>query len=249
MGLTPRLGLTVLGCSGSYPSSECPCSGYLVSYGDTHLAVDLGPGCLSNMQHHLELPELSGVVLSHAHPDHWVDLTGLHVALKYRYGREGLPVWGTHENRGMAQLVTGSIEPTFEWHVTGDGDEFAVGPLRVRLDRTDHYIETHAVRVDAPDGTSLAYSADTGPDWSFDRLAQGVDLALVEATYGTDVEAEGIKHLSARQAGAMARSAGARRLVLTHMWPGSDPQVHVRNGSDAYGAPVTLATPHERYDL
>ena len=48
----------------------------------------------------------------------------------------------------------------------------------------------------------------------------------MEATYGTDAEAEGIKHLSAGQAGAMARSAGARRLVLTHIWPGSDLSVH-----------------------
>ena len=93
------------------------------------------------------------------------------------------------------------------------------------------------------------YSADTGPDWSLDRIGRDADLALVEATYGTDAEAEGIKHLSARQAGRMARSAGVRRLVLTHLWPGSDPAVHRRNGEVAYGAPVTIATPNERYDL
>ena len=75
------LTLTVLGCSGSYPGADCPCSGYLVQYGATAVAVDLGPGCLSNLQRHIELPELSGVVLSHAHPDHWVDLSGLHGAL------------------------------------------------------------------------------------------------------------------------------------------------------------------------
>ena len=84
------LTLTVLGCSGSYPGADCPCSGYLVQYGATAVAVDLGPGCLSNLQRHIELPELSGVVLSHAHPDHWVDLSGLHVALKHRFGFEAV---------------------------------------------------------------------------------------------------------------------------------------------------------------
>jgi ribonuclease BN (tRNA processing enzyme) len=245
VGLT----LTVLGCSGSYPAPDCACSGYLVSDGKTHVAVDLGPGCLGNLQKHLGIERLSGVVLSHAHPDHWVDLTGLHVALKYRFGRQRLPVWGTAENRGMALLVCGELEPTFAWNVTGDGDDFSVGGLRFRLDRTDHYVQTHAVRVDSRDGASIVYSADTGPDWSLDRIGKGVDLALIEATYGTDEEAEGIKHLSAGQAGELARSAEAKRLVLTHMWPGSDPAVHVRNGEAAYGAPVTIASPNERYTL
>ena len=244
MGLT----VTVLGCSGSYPAPDCACSGYLVSDGRTNVAVDLGPGCLGNLQKHLGLDRLDGVVLTHSHPDHWVDLTGLHVALKYRFGSEGLPVWGTAENRGMALLVTGQLEPTFDWRVTGDGDQFALGKLRFRLDRTDHYVQTHAVRVDAG-GSSFAYSADTGPDWSIARLGRGVDLALIEATYGTDEEAEGIKHLSAGQAGAMAKAAEAKRLVLTHTWPGSDLAVHARHGEAAYGAPVTIASPNERYTL
>ena len=244
MGLT----VTVLGCSGSYPAPDCPCSGYLVSDGTTNVAIDLGPGSLSNLQRHIHIDQLDAVVLSHAHPDHWVDLTGLHVALKYRFGTDGFPVWGTAENRGMALLVTGQLEPTFDWRITGDDDDFAVGGLRFRLDRTDHYVQTHAVRVDSRDGTSMLYSADTGPEWSLERLGK-VDLAIMEATYGTDEEAEGIKHLSAGQAGEMARAGGARRLVLTHIWPGSDLSVHRRNGEAAYGDPVTLASPNERYEL
>ena len=49
-------------------------------------------GWLGNLQHHIGIDRIDAVVVSHAHPDHWVDLTGLHVALKYRYGREGMPV-------------------------------------------------------------------------------------------------------------------------------------------------------------
>lgn len=243
------LSLTVLGCSGSYPGSDCPCSGYLVRHGATAVAIDLGPGCLSNLQRHLDLPALTGVVLSHAHPDHWVDLTGLHVALTHRYHQAGLPVHGTAQNREMASLVTGSFEPTFVWHDTGDDDSFTIGELRFTLSRTDHYIETYAMRVDSPEGRSLVYSADTGPGWSMESLGTGVDLALLEATYGTDEERGELLHLSAADAGSMARAAGARRLVLTHFWPDTDLAVHTRNGETAYGAPVTIASPNERYIL
>ena len=241
--------ITVLGCSGSYPGQDCPCSGYLVQDGATNVIVDLGPGCLSTLQHHLDLSAVTAVVLSHSHADHWSDLAGFHVASRYRFEREGIPVWGTAETREIARLMPGNLEPTFEWNVTGDDDEFTIDSLRFRLERTDHYVQTHAMRIESADGGSMVYSADTGPEWSIERLGRGVDLALVEATYGTDEEAEGMKHLSARAAGEMARAAGAKRCVLTHFWPQSDLTVHARHGETAYGAAVELARTHERFDL
>jgi ribonuclease PH len=42
----------------------------------------------------------------------------------------------------------------------------------------------------------------------------------------------------------MAREAGARRLMLTHLWPRLDPHKVVTEGSDAYGDSVSLAAPH-----
>jgi ribonuclease BN (tRNA processing enzyme) len=243
------LRLTVLGCSGSYPSTDCACSGYLIQHESTSVLIDLGPGCISVLQRHLHLADVSAVVLSHSHADHWSDLAGLHVASKYRYGRTEIPVWGTVTTRATAHALLGEIEPTFEWNVTGDGDVFAIDQLRFTLERTDHYVETHAMRIETRTGESLVYSADTGPEWSMESLGRNVDLALVEATYGTDQEATGTKHLSARAAGEMARSAGAKRCVLTHFWPESDLAVHSRNGAAAYGAPVTIASPNKRYTL
>lgn len=241
--------ITVLGCSGSYPGLDCPCSGYLVRDGDLNVVVDLGPGCLASLQRHVALSDVSAIVLSHSHADHWSDLAGFHVASRYRYERLGVPVWGTGETYEIAKMMPGNLEPTFDWNVTGDGDVFAIGSLQFTLERTDHYVETHAMRIESRDGGSMVYSADTGPDWSIERLGRGVDLALVEATYGTDSDAEGMKHLSARQAGEQARAAKAKRCVLTHFWPESDLAVHRRNGESAYGAPIALASPHERYQL
>ena len=244
------LSLTVLGCSGSYPAVGMACSGYLVQGEGVSVLLDLGPGSLANLQRHLGLADVDAVIISHRHPDHWTDLAGLDVALEYAHGRQGLPVYGNAETHALAEALTTGLAPTIDWHDVEDGSEITIGALRCRFAATDHYVPTLAVRIDdLVSGQSLAYSADTGPSWSFDVLGPGIDLALCEATNLTDGEGDEVLHLSARQAGVMARSAGVRRLVLTHRWPGSDPEAYRAEGSEAFGAPVEIAADNERYDL
>jgi ribonuclease BN (tRNA processing enzyme) len=244
------LSFTVLGCSGSYPGRGQACSGYLVQGGGVNLLIDLGPGSLANLQFHLELSAIDAVILTHRHPDHWTDLTGLEVAWQYGLHREGLPVYGTAETHRLAEVLASGLSPTMVWHDIVDKSVIEIGRLRCHFVRTDHYVETLAVRVDDLDsGQSLAYSADTGPSWSFSSLGDGIDLALCEATNLASEEGPGILHLSARQAGAMTRSAGVPRLVLTHIWPGGDPEAYRAEAVEAFGGPVEIAITNERYDL
>jgi ribonuclease BN (tRNA processing enzyme) len=247
------LSVTVLGATGSYPGPDGACSGYLVRSGDTSIMVDAGPGTVSNLQAHVGLGDLNAVVLSHCHPDHWTDLLVLRTAWRWGLGREGLRVYGTAENLEMARALTstsaGRLDPTLDWQVVAGGTEVEVGACRLSFSRTDHYVETLALRVDDREGGSLAYSADTGPEWSFAELGQGIDLGLCESTFEDDQAADGVLHLSARQAGEMARAAGVARLVLTHLLPGADSGAHRRQAEQAFGAPVEIATVHERYDL
>ena len=218
------LSLTVLGCSGSFPGDGVPCSGYLVRSDTTSVLLDMGHGTLPALQRHIDVADLDAVVLTHAHPDHWVDLTGLRILTHYHLGIDHVPVRGTAANRDMVAAVCGEIAPAFVWSVLGDQASFAIGDLTFTIDRTDHYIETYAVRVDDGEGRSLVYSSDTGPGWSMDRIGTDVDLALLEASYATTTELGDVLHLSAEMAGTMARDARARRLVLTHLVPGPIPR-------------------------
>jgi ribonuclease BN (tRNA processing enzyme) len=71
----------------------------------------------------------------------------------------------------------------------------------------------------------------------------GADLVLSEATYQHD-DIRAPIHLSARQAGESARDAGARHLMLTHLWPTIDPIASVEEGSEGFGKAAVLAAPH-----
>ncbi len=241
----PGLSLTVLGCSGSYPGPGQACSGYLVRTADTTVWLDAGPGTLANLQLHVGLHDLDAVVLSHQHPDHWTDLEGLFVACRYVVERTGVSIYAP---AGLEDLVRGGpTSPTFVWHTIADGHQVTIGAMRLAFSRTQHPPETLAVRIDAA-GASLGYSADSGPDWPLEALGPGLDLALCEATFLHDREGSH-QHMSARQAGTSARSARARRLMITHLWPTIDPAASVAEAVASFGGPVELARTNETYQV
>ena len=242
----PGLTLTVLGASGSYPGSGLACSGYLVRGAGVNLVLDLGSGSLANLQAHIAIADIDAIVLSHSHPDHWLDLGVLKTAWKYGLGREDLLVHGTADTREKAEVVTDGLAPTFDWTDVDAGDEVRIGGLTIRFSRTEHYVPTLAILV--TDGTStLAYSADTGPGWSFAEFGRPIDLAVCEATHLVDLEPQGLLHLSGRQAGAMCRDAGIGHVVLTHVAPGTDAEAVRAEATAAFGAEVDLAVEHRTF--
>ena len=235
--------LTVLGCSGSYGApAGGACSGYLVRAGDANIWMDCGNGTFANLHEHIDPGDLSAVVITHGHADHCVDLYGLHVMYRYGLERHGLPVYTPEGLEKVLEELVGSFGDTFDWRVVGDGDRATVGEAALRFSRTDHPPPTMGVEI-AHDAKRLVYTADTGPEWSVDAFGPGADLVLSEATYMHDDIKVPI-HLSAHQAGELAREAKARRLMITHLWPTLDPVASVTEASEAYGREVALAAPH-----
>ncbi len=67
-------------------------------------------------------------------------------------------------------------------------------------------------------GQSFAHILDTRPCENAIKLAQNVDLLITEATYldSEEKQAHEYMHMTARQAGYLARNAEAQKLILTH---------------------------------
>jgi ribonuclease BN (tRNA processing enzyme) len=233
------LTVTVLGCSGTYAGPGGACSGYLVRSPEASVVVDLGSGSLANLQCHVDLADLDAVVLSHEHPDHWLDVPLLRNALRYMLDVGDLPVYGTAGTRSLAAELIDQLEPTLIWHTVDRHSVVEVGDLQVRFSRTDHPVETLAVRVDGA-GRSLLYSADTGPAWRGDGVAGDVHTFLCEASFTAQDEGRH-QHLSARQAAELAGHVGAERLVLTHVPPGVDAHRQAEIASAVHAGPVALA--------
>jgi ribonuclease BN (tRNA processing enzyme) len=243
--------LTVLGCDGGYPGPGGAGSGYLVEVAGVVLWLDAGPGTFANLQRVTDPAGLDAVVLSHEHPDHRSDVDSYAVWLRERPTERPVPVYAPP---GLRELSYFGDDPVFAWHELEPSDRVVLVPRNAgsegvlcSFSATDHGPPTLAVRVDVRGRSgavdpvrSLAYSADTGPDWSPEELGPGVGLLLCEATYTRDHEGES-RHLSGRQAGRMAAAAGISRLVLTHRRPSIAEDALAAEADEAFGRPVHQA--------
>ena len=241
--------LRVLGSNGTYPTPGRPCSGYLVESGGTVVMLDAGPGTLAALQEVGAAGRLSGLVLTHAHPDHCADVFSLFNLM--RLGpepRSGLPAFAPEGlAAGLARFLGAGEDHAFyrvfDWGTVGPGDTVRLGGLEIAFGLAEHQVLTLVVSL-AADGRKFVYSADTGPGGDLAELASGADLLLCEATLPGEQGADAWPyHLSASGAGTLARAAGVGRLLLTHLNPMLDPELSVAEAAAAFAGPVQWAAP------
>lgn len=241
--------LTVIGCSGSYPGPDSPASCYLLEAdqdGRTwRILLDLGSGALGALHRYVDPLTIDAVLLSHLHADHCLDLTGYYVMRKYHPSgpQPRIPVWGPVGTADrMARAYDLPLEPgmTHEFDFrTWDGP-VRIGPFAVEPVPVVHPVPAYGLRVSV-DGAVVAYSGDTGPCPALDRVADGVDLFLAEASFLESDENPEDLHLTGADCGAIASRAGVKSLVITHVPPWHDARIALREASEVYDGPVELA--------
>lgn len=251
--------LTVIGCSGSYAGPDSAASCYLLEADDAdgrtwRVLLDLGSGALGPLHDFADPLTIDAVVLTHLHPDHYFDLSGLYVIWKYHPdgARPRIPVFGP---AGVARQLARSyglppdpgMSAEFDFHEYDD-QVIGLGPFAIRPTRVVHPVAAYGLRVEA-DGHVLAYSGDTGPCPQLVDLAKGADLLLAEAAFQAGRANPVDLHLTGTEAGAAAAAAGVGRLVLTHIPPWHDKQVALDEATATYDGPVELAATGATYDL
>jgi ribonuclease BN (tRNA processing enzyme) len=217
--------LTVLGGCGAWPAAGQACSGYLVEHDGYRLLVDLGYATVPRLLERVGAEALDAVYVSHGHPDHCADLNPL---LRARALRDDPPApLAVYAPPGALDAVLaldrpGTLDDAYRLHEFNPGERFELGPFEAGTRLLPHFVPNAGVRL-AAGGRVLAYTGDTGPSPDVVDLARGADLLLAEASYVEAVPDGSRRYLSsARQAGRYASEAGAGRLVLTHLFPGTD---------------------------
>ena len=234
--------VTVLGSCGAFPEPGRACGGFAVDWDGYRLVLDLGYATLPRLLAHWRDGAVDAVVITHEHPDHCIDLHGL-FRMRF-YGGSGGPRLPLYCPPGVLDRLQG-LEPDADLTAVFDvhplPGTYRVGPLELTGLPLPHFVPNAGIRVQAGE-IALAYSGDTGPDPLLAELGRDTDLFILEATDRDGEARRPVRNLmTSAEAGYWARRAGARRLLLTHFWPGNDRAASVAAASAEFGADVLAA--------
>lgn len=252
--------LTVLGGSAAGIGTGQGCSGYLVQTENTNLVLDLGPGTAIELRKHADFRTLDAIVISHLHLDHVLDLFALRFALAYNPVPAPKPIPLLLPPGGLAFMEqaaalwsidspddrSGYFSSVFEMSEYDPSGSITVGDFTLTFAPTAHAIPCWAIRIGSRDGSDdLFYTADSGIDGDLDGIARGAAVIIAEAAApsGADQQAIRALHYTPEQAAQLAERAGARNLVLTHIWEENDPTQQAAAARTHFTGRMTVAIP------
>jgi ribonuclease BN (tRNA processing enzyme) len=210
--------LTVLGFWGAYPEKQEATAGYLLQTKELNLLIDCGSGVLAQLFRYIPIEKLDAVILSHYHHDHVADLGCLQYAtmISNRLGKketgEPLPIYGHTQSKFYSKL-------TYKGFTVGrgikHGGSINLKGLKVDFLPTVHEEYNLAMKFEC-DGKRFVYTGDTGNTKALIPFLKGSDLVLTETSLYANQSGQMKGHLTSKEAGQLAESAGVKQLLLTH---------------------------------
>ena len=251
--------LIVLGAAPAYTDrSGSASSSYLVRHGDSALLLDLGEGAFANLASTLEPSTLTAVLVSHLHPDHFIDLVPLRHYLRYEFDPPRrvrvLGPAGLGDRLDALHAHPGFAAASLDGAPLAAGTQ-RIGPFEVEARLVHHTEESYAFRVSVagtpgtPAGPGLVYSGDCGRADDLVPLIRPGDTLLSEASFGAGVVPAGAEHLTAADAAHAATAGGAARLLLTHIQMGYDRAEALAAAQSAFAGPIQLVTEGDRFEI
>ena len=244
--------LDVLGAGPAY-TDQLGAAGasYLVRSGLTAIVLDLGQGAFPRLAATLEPSTVDAVLVSHLHPDHFIDLVAMRHYLRWQFHPEryvrviaptGLSkrIDALHDEPGFT-AATLDVEPI--------RDQVTIGPFTIRAVRVTHTADSHAYRVSIDDGVGLVYSGDCGRAGDLDALIVPGDVLLSEVSFGPGPVTADALHLDGPAVGELAARSGVGRVLLTHLQMGFDPDATVASVRALYEGPVELVYPGSSFTI
>jgi ribonuclease BN (tRNA processing enzyme) len=223
--------ITVVGSGTVVPSLQRRQSCVWVRAGSETLVFDLGSGAVRGMlRADLDPFAVDRIFFTHFHPDHTVDAVPLLFAINHGSQEQRTRPLRLAGPEPFAEFWASLMKVWGKW-MTGDYPTLLSElprdcPYPIELSGchlswapAEHRHESIAYRLDAGE-CAFVYTGDTEYSDSVVELARGADTLLIECAFPDDTPVPG--HLTPSGAASIARGAGVKRVILTHIYPVTD---------------------------
>ncbi len=217
--------LIIIGCWAPYPPAGQACSGYLLKDEHTHILLDCGHGVVSQLGNYMDLGDIDTVIISHFHPDHYVDLYALRHYIRgaIYQGRRTKPLEVWLPGKPGEKFDYFASLPELEVRELKPGVCHSIGSLQIGFHKMLHTVTSFGIEIN--NGSSrIFYSGDTAFSEEVQRAAQNADILLLETSMMSKDSAYARQslHLTTSEAAEIAQKSRAELLIATHFWPGYD---------------------------
>jgi len=234
--------LTVIGQWGGFPKVNEASSGYLLEHNQYKLLIDCGSAVLSKLQNFIQPEDLDAVIISHYHPDHIADIGVLqHALIIGKYMNKNirtLSIYGHQEDEQAFQAL--NYQDVTKGVPYNPNSKLQIGPFSITFLKTKHPAPCYAMRIEVEDQV-FVYTADTSYLESLPSFSKDADVLLCESNFYGNMDGSSAGHMTSIEAGELARLAGAKRLVLTHLPQYGDLEQLKTEASGKFPGEVTIA--------
>lgn len=236
--------LKILGTQSPYNTAGHNCPGFLITEGNTKIMLDCGSGSHSLLNLPNDLNNLS-IILSHLHRDHYNDIYNLQYSSFVFHNQKRIEqpinIYLPSNPDTIYNDISSEKNAFATYSTIDENTHLNIGTITISFCRTDHPVETYAIRL--TDGSrTIVYTSDTSfsAKNKLAEFAKNADLLICESSllksYGFP---EINSHLTAEQAAILAKEANVGTLMLTHFWPEEAPKKFVEEAKSIF--PKVLA--------
>lgn len=237
--------LKVLGTQSPYNKEGHNCPGFFIKDGENRILLDCGSGSHSLLKYPTDLQNLS-IIISHLYRDHYNDIYNLQYSSFVFHNQKRIEkpidIYIPSTPTKIVEDIKGESNSFAHYHEIDEFSSIKIGHIIISFCRTDHPVETYAIKLQNGDKT-IVYTSDTSYS-AKDRIvefARNADLLICESSL---LKLHGFpeinSHLTAEQAAKIAKESNAKGLGLTHFWPEEDVQNYVDEAKKVFNNVIAL---------